>query len=128
MQASQKDKVIQLPNSDLPLAISYDASSLQQMRICVTARLKILKARSSHSATSVQVQDAVHMYLAKDMPSCRSEGNLGKETLTVSPAHLQIVHEVGLMSLCNAFIGFALIFTHGMCFVSDASQPILQRQ
>lgn len=104
MQASQKDQVIQLPNSDLPLAISYNVSSLQQMRSCVTARLKILKARSSHSAGSAQNQDVVHMYLAAHMPSCRSEGNPGREAVTVSTAHLQIVHEVGPVALCNASI------------------------
>ena len=96
VQATLQGSIILLPNSDFPLAVSYNTSKLQQIRSCVTARLKILKARSRHGASSAQVQAVVHMYLAEQMPTCRREGSLGKETETVSTAHLQLVHEVGL--------------------------------
>lgn len=83
---------IQLPNSDLPLAVSYNSSSLQDLRSCVTARLKILKAKSRHNVSSGQVWKAVYTYLSQQMPICRSQGDQGKQD--VPSAHLQLIHEV----------------------------------
>ena len=82
---------LQLPNSNLPLAVSYSSSSLQHLRSCVTARLKILKAMSSHSTSSAQVWKAVHKYIDSHMPATDQQSTAGS---TVSAAHLQLIHEV----------------------------------
>ena len=85
---------IQLPSSDLPLAVSYNPSSLRLMSSCLKARLRVLKAMSSHSLGSQQVQAVVHRYLAAHMPACRMQDSPAKEQPTVATAHLHLIHQV----------------------------------
>lgn len=83
-----------LPSSDLPLAVSYNTSSLHLMSSCLKARLRIFKAMSSHSLESQQVQAAVHQYLAAHMPACRTQDSHSTEQPSVATAHLHLVHQV----------------------------------
>lgn len=101
---------LQRPNSDLPLAVSYSSSSLQHIKSCGTARLKILKAMSSHSTSSAQVWKAVHEYIKSHMPACRSQDHQGTAGSAVSAAHLQLIHEVWV----GCDWPYPLCFLHGL--------------